>query len=208
MRRGTAAADADCPAQTPLERALASERRPARASTVLDAFDVARHRFARGERIDMQGIADELGVNRVTLYRWVGSREQLITEVLWATTRRSFDAYKAALGEPPFAARALTVFVQDVNKHTGMQQLLDDEPALALSLLTSRSGNYQHRYLELVRDLIRTDRDAQLMSTDIPIDDLAYTAVRITESYIHTRAITGEPPDAERAGTVLHALLR
>lgn len=175
---------------------------------MLDAFDAARRRFAAGERIEMQALADDLGVNRVTLYRWVGSREQLITEVLWAATEKSFARYRADRRGPAPAAAALTRFVADVNLHPGMQRLLASEPTFALTLLTSSSGDYQHRYLALVRDLIAEDREAGLMSTDVPAEDLAYAAVRITESYIHTRVITGEEPDAERAGAVLRALLR
>jgi len=189
---------------TALRRALDGECRP----TVLDAFAAARRRFAAGERIDMQGLADELGVNRVTLYRWVGSREQLITEVLWSATRKSFEAYRAAHTDGPRAAVALTAFVRDVNAHPGMGQLLRDEPALALGLLTSTSGDYQHRYLLLIRELIAEDRAAGLVSSEIPLDDLAYTAVRITESYIHTQVLIGEPPDARRAEVVLRVLLR
>jgi AcrR family transcriptional regulator len=192
--------------RTVLQRALleGTARRP----TVLDAFAVARRRFAAGERIEMQGLADELGVNRVTLYRWVGSREKLITEVLWSATQKSFAAYRARLRCGPRAAAALTMFVRDANQHPGMQQLLRAEPELALTLLTSTSGDYQHRYLALVRELIAEDRAAGLVSTEVPLDDLAYTAVRITESYIHTRVITGEEPDARRAEAVLHVLLR
>lgn len=192
---------------TALQRALGQapgRRRP----TVLDAFDVGRRRFREGKRIEMQSLADELGVNRVTVYRWVGSREQLITEVLWAATQKSFAGYREMLPEGPRAAAALTMFVRDVNEHAGMQQLLREEPDFALTLLTSTSGDYQHRYLDLVRDLIIEDRAAGLMSDEIPLDDLAYTAVRITESYIHTRVITGDEPDAERAEAVLRVLLR
>jgi AcrR family transcriptional regulator len=192
---------------TALHRALHGED-VARRPTVLDAFTAARRRFAAGERIDMQGLADELGVNRVTLYRWVGSREQLITEVLWAATRKSFDHYRAEHTRGPLAAAALTAFVRDVNDHPGMRQLLRDEPAFALGLLTSTSGEYQGRYLHLIRDLIAEDRAAGLVSSEIPLDDLAYTAARITESYIHTRVLIGEPPDARRAEVVLRVLLR
>ncbi|MCP9964522.1 QsdR family transcriptional regulator [Actinomadura madurae] len=165
-------------------------------------------RFAAGGRIEMQSLADEVGVNRVTLYRWVGSREQLITEILWSATQKSFEAYRGQIADGPRTAAALTMFVRDVNDHSGMQRLLHDEPELALTLLTSASGEYECRYLALVRDLIAEDRAAGLMSDEVPLDDLAYAAVRITESYIHTRVITGEEPDAERAGTVLRALLR
>ena len=192
---------------TALCRALSGED-VARRPTVLDAFAAARRRFAAGERIDMQGLADELGVNRVTLYRWVGSRAQLITEVLWAATRKSFEAYRAAHTGGPWAAAALTAFVRDVNAHPGMRQLLRDEPALALGLLTSTSGDYQHRYLLLIRELIDEDRAAGAVSSEIPLDDLAYTAVRITESYIHTQVLIGEEPDARRAEVVLRVLLR
>ena len=193
---------------TELSRAL-SDGEVVRRPTVLDAFAAARRRFAAGERIDMQGLADELGINRVTLYRWVGSREQLITEVLWSATTKSFDRYRASRrGKGSPAARALSAFVRDVNAHPGMRQLLRDEPDFALTLLTSANGDYQHRYLQLIRELIDADRRAGVVSSEIPLDDLAYTAVRITESYIHTRAITGEPPDARRAEVVLRVLLR
>ena len=32
----------------------------------------------------MSALADELGVNRVTLYRWIGSRDRLLVEVIWS----------------------------------------------------------------------------------------------------------------------------
>ena len=35
----------------------------------------AMHRYLRGERIDVQAIATELGLGRTTIYRWFGSRE-------------------------------------------------------------------------------------------------------------------------------------
>ena len=47
------------------------------------AFRLARRAFLAGERIDMQRLAAELGVNRVTLYRWVGNRGRLLGEVAW-----------------------------------------------------------------------------------------------------------------------------
>src|SRR5918997_3512126 len=73
---------------TKLQIQLASAgdfRRP----TPLDAFRLARRKFLAAERIDMSALADELGVNRVTLYRWVGSREQLLVEVIWALGSRT-----------------------------------------------------------------------------------------------------------------------
>ena len=43
----------------------------------------------------MSAMAVELGVNRVTLYRWVGSREQLLVELVWALAERTLRRRRA-----------------------------------------------------------------------------------------------------------------
>src|SRR3954465_14750206 len=86
------------PGRTKLQRDLAGaaeRRRP----TPLDAFRLARRKFLAAERIDMSALADELGVNRVTLYRWVGSREQLLVEGVWSLGERTLE--KIDPGGPP-----------------------------------------------------------------------------------------------------------
>src|SRR3954469_2731705 len=55
--------------------------RPAAASRQ-DVIDAAMARYLRGRRIDVQAIATELGLGRVTIYRWFGSREELVGDVL------------------------------------------------------------------------------------------------------------------------------
>lgn len=196
------------PGMTALQRQLAGDRPPPRP-TPLDAFEAARRTFLAGGRLDMQELAAELGVNRVTLYRWVGSREQLLTEVLWALTTRSFDGYieRAQLDEPRVAA-LLSMFIRDVLANPGMRRLLDDEGDFAMRVLTGRDSAYRQRLMRLVHDLLAEDRAAGRLTSTVPLEDLAYTAVRITESYVHTRVITGEDPDADRASRVLYTLLR
>src|SRR3989475_11318942 len=56
--------------------------RPAAASRD-DVLDAALDRYLRGRRVDVQAIAAELGLGRATIYRWFGSREGLIGEVLF-----------------------------------------------------------------------------------------------------------------------------
>lgn len=192
------------PAASPLQRQLRGQVRP----TALDAFDRAKRRFLAGDRVDMQSLASELGVNRVTLYRWVGSREQLLAEVLWVLTERSIRGYLAEADNEPHVGELLSRFVRDVLANPGIQRLLDDEGAFAMSLLTSRDGGYEPRLIALVRELLVAQAEAGHLASDIPVEDLAYTAVRITESYIHSRVITGEDPDADRAARVLRTLLR
>ncbi|MBW0093847.1 QsdR family transcriptional regulator, partial [Pseudonocardia oceani] len=186
---------------TPLERQLAGGA--AGRPTPLDAFAAARRGFQAGERLDMQALATGLGVNRATLYRWVGSRELLLREVVWSLTRRTLA--DRADGEP--LAETLTRFVRDVLAHPGMHRFVAEEGEAALRLLTMRGGGYQQRLIALVREMIVDDTAAGRLRSPVPVDDLAYTLVRVVESYVYLEVITGEEPDGDRAGRVLRALL-
>jgi AcrR family transcriptional regulator len=60
--------------------------RPAAASRE-DVLEAATNRYLRGHRVDVQAIAAELGLGRTTIYRWFGSREGLIGDVLVSVTK-------------------------------------------------------------------------------------------------------------------------
>ena len=72
--------------------------------TALDAFRLARRTFLAGERVDMQTLARTLHVDRVTVYRWVGSREQLLTEILWSLIEPTIANLREAHCRPGPAA--------------------------------------------------------------------------------------------------------
>ena len=76
-----------------------------------------------------------------------------------------------------------------------------------MRLLTLKSGGYQPRLFALVRDLITADLTAGRAESALPVEDLAFTAVRICESYVYLPAITGEQPDPDALGRVLAVLL-
>ena len=46
------------------------------------AYSLARGHLLAGKRIDMQQLAAELGVDRSTLFRWVRSCDQLVSQIL------------------------------------------------------------------------------------------------------------------------------
>lgn len=60
-------------------------------STAREARALARAQFARGERVEMGHLAEELGVNRATLFRAVGNREELLAELLWERMERGLE---------------------------------------------------------------------------------------------------------------------
>jgi len=197
---------------TPLQRQLAgATTRP----TALDAFRVARRTFLRGDRIDMQALARALSVDRATLYRWVGSREQLLSEVLWSLIDPTIRNLRKACGnvgpraDPELspAAAVITGTVRDVMASPGMQRFLEREGDLALRLLTTKATDFEARLIALIGQLVREEAAAGRLHAAIPADDLPYVLVRIMESYIYLGLITGEHPDPDRAARVISALL-
>jgi AcrR family transcriptional regulator len=199
-------------ASTPLQCQLAGTMtaRP----TALDAFRHARRTFLAGDRVDMQALARRLNVDRATLYRWVGSREQLLTEVLWSlidptinTLRKAHNASQPATAGQSPAAAVITGTVRAVIANTGMQRFLDREGDLALRLLTTRASGFETRLTALVGELIDEEASAGRLNAAIPQEDLPYVLVRIMESYIYLGLITGEHPDPDRASKVINALL-
>jgi AcrR family transcriptional regulator len=195
---------------TPLREQLAGssgERRPG----PLDAFLAARRRFRRGDRIDMTTLATELGVNRVTLYRWVGSREQLMVEVIWSLAARTLGDIDAAVprsGGPQRIVRVLDRFLRATLAHHGLQRFLAEEGEYAMRLLTRHEPDFQPRLIAAVRTLLeREEADGRL---DLGPDrhEIAYALVRVIESYTYLDLITGERPEAVRARPIFARLVR
>jgi AcrR family transcriptional regulator len=152
----------------------------------------------------MSALAAELGVNRVTLYRWVGSRDQLLVEVIWSLARRTLDKIEADVDErgAERAVQVVTRFLADVIANPGMQRWLAEEGEHAMRLLTRHDHDFQPRLIAAMRDLVD--------GLDLPVDldEVAYVIVRLIESYTYLDLITGEQPDARRAEPILRMLLR
>src|SRR5215218_4570945 len=60
-----------------------------------DVLSAAMHRYLRGRRVDVQAIAAELGLGRTTIYRWFGTREELIGDVLVRVTEPLLEEARA-----------------------------------------------------------------------------------------------------------------
>lgn len=174
-----------------------------------DALRLARKAMLTGRRLDMQALAAELGINRVTLYRWVGSREHLIVEVLWFLTERTIMSTWKELEDTvgPRTPEAMRRWVRATIDTPGIRRFLHGEAEFAMRLLTLRSGGFQPRLFALVRGLLAEEVEAGRVATPLPLDDLAYAVIRICESYIYLPAITGGPTDPDALRRVLAVLV-
>ena len=154
----------------------------------------------------MSTLADELGVNRVTLYRWVGSRDQLLVEVVWSLAERTLARVEADTRGRGIerVVRVVVRFLELVIANEGMRRWLSEEGEHAMRLLTRHETGFQPRLIAAIEDLLARHE----VQSPIERHELAYVIVRLIESYTYLDLITGEQPDAKRAEPVLRALLR
>lgn len=113
-----------------------------RRPTADDALVLARKQFLAGERVEMGALASELGINRTTLYRWVGEREQLMGTLFsalideWLEAVREEGHYEGIDGFLRMLRRVLELGAE----FEPLTEFTRREPALALRILSDRSG--------------------------------------------------------------------
>jgi AcrR family transcriptional regulator len=165
-----------------------------------------------GRRLDMQVLADELGMSRVTLFRRVGSREALLSKALWMHTQctRETAAARWEAERPegelhtPGTGRHINAIV---SQSKGLRRLLDDEPALAIRVLTDPRGQVQTGVVAFIEDLLRRDIEEFGLVTLIEPDALAYALVRLGESFLYADVLAARKPDVETANRLQRALV-
>jgi AcrR family transcriptional regulator len=165
-----------------------------------------------GRRLDMQGIADERGMSRATLFRQAGSREALLGKALWVLAEQTLAAATARwearrpAGQlhTPGTGRQVNAIV---SRSRGLRRLLDDEPALALRVLTDPLGPVQPGIVAFVEGLLRRDIDEFGLVTLTEPDALAYALVRLGESFLYADVLAARKPDVAAADRLQRALI-
>ena len=190
--------------------AVASVRRgrPAAASRE-DVLAAATHRYLRGRRVDVRAIAAELGLGRSTIYRWFGSREGLIGEVLIRAADPLLDAARAeARGR---GATALLDTFERMNRSLAeapaLRQFLEQEQASALRIITSSAGVVQPHFVKRVTALIEDEVRAGAFDSPVEPSALGYAIVRLAEAFLYNDAAIGIRGEVERLNEVEAALL-
>ncbi len=178
--------------------------------TLGDAVRLGRHRFLAGQRIDMSAIAHELEVNRVTLYRWIGSRDRLLVEVIWSLADRALTAAEVST-RARGAERIVRItarFIDTVITNPGMRAWLVEEGEHAMRLLTRHETDFQPRLINAIERLLVEETDAGRLDLPADLHDIAYVIVRLIESYAYLDLIMGEDPQTRSAEPILRMLLR
>jgi AcrR family transcriptional regulator len=192
---------------TVLDRAL--EPDVAQRPTPLDALRVAREQWLTGERLDMGGLAVDLGVSRATLYRWVGTKERLLGEVVWSLAQVSFDEARAAASGAgaEYVVEVIRRYLTAALQFEPLRRFIEQDPEYALKVLASRHSAMQRRSIVATRSMLDEQIAAGALEPALDVDVLAYLIVRIAESFLYSDVITGTEPDIPTAAQAINALL-
>lgn len=182
--------------------------RPA-AATREEVLDAAMQRFLRGRRIDVQAIAGELGVARATIYRWFGSREELIGEVLFNAADPLLDEARRearARGEPALL-NTFDGFNRRLADAPALQRFVESERDAAVRIITSGAGTLQPRIVARIQEVIEEEIEGGGYSPPVEPSTLAYAIVKLAEAFLFNDTAVGMRGDVERLREVEAALL-
>ena len=194
----------DHPRVTPLSRMLDAEE-PIRKASPLDVFKLARKKWLAGDRLDIGKLAQELGIGRATVFRWVGSREHLYGEICSALFTKELERAQAGAKGAGVERLLHTMerLLHSLASAAPLRRFVQEDPEFALRVLTSRASPVQYRCTVAVRELIWE----LVPEPALPADELAYLVVRITESFLYRDVITGDEADIEAAIRAIRLLL-
>ena len=170
------------------------------------AIEVAGTFFRRGLRVDMGTVADKLGVGRTTLYRWVGSREQLIGEVLARLTDVAWEFVEQSVTGQGIerAVQSIEAFMTLTSTWPPLREFTQREPQLALRVLLRSEGPVQaHIRGGIEASLMRHAPELQIEANH----DLLDTIVQIGTALEWAPIAIGEEPAIERAVRLIRGLL-
>lgn len=184
-----------------------------RSALARQAIRVAAQWIVEGRRIEMHSLAEELGVSRVTLFRNLGPREEILSEALWHLTEATLQlAQRRWETERPSGALYSPGTGEQINalvsRSQALHRLLADEPALTIRVLTDPSGRVQTGVVDFVEGLLRRDIDEHGLVPIADPRDLAFALVRLGESFLYADVLANRPPDIDAANRVQGALVQ
>jgi AcrR family transcriptional regulator len=174
-----------------------------------DVLGAAMYRYLRGRRVDVQAIAADLGLGRTTVYRWFGSREGLIGEVLVRAAEPLLEEARA--GARGRGGEALLDTFDRLNRSLvdapALRQFVEQERETALRIITSSAGKPQQNMVARIAAMIEEEQRAGTYEPPVDPSTLAYAIVRLAEAFLFNDAIAGIRGDVDRLRDVEAAIL-
>jgi AcrR family transcriptional regulator len=177
--------------------------------TADSALAAARALFDAGRRVEMGPLAESLGVNRATLYRWVGSRDALLGALVRERIDRGLaaaDARARRAGRTGTARLAvlLTALFAGAGRTSPVRAFVDSEPAAAMRVMTT--GPVHDRLIERFAGLIDDEAAAGSLAPRYPSRQIAELIVKTGEAVFWFDVTSGRGLDQANMLVLLDAL--
>ena len=182
--------------------------RPAAASRE-DVLDAGLHRYLRGQRVDVQAIAAELGLGRATVYRWFGSREKLLGDVIIRATEPVLAKARSGLAGKggPGLLDTFDRFNRALADAPALRAFVEQERDASLRIIASGAGIVQPRIVELITALITEEVEAGTYEPQVEPSVLGFAIVKLAQAFLFNDAAVGIRGDVDRLREVEAALL-
>lgn len=172
-------------------------------------FQEAMRRYERGEPVELAAVAAAHGVGRTTAYRWFGTNDGLLAELVLTRQDNNFtnalDRHARKRGSARVVA-TLIEFLDHASASERFLKLLRREPGRALAIATSSRYPNQAALIAMVEGLLEEER-ARGLETAMDPPTLAYTIVKLIDALVYGAAAAGEPLETDRAREVFTKLL-
>ncbi|MEV0247515.1 QsdR family transcriptional regulator [Nocardia sp. NPDC050712] len=171
-----------------------------------------------GVRLDTRELALRFEMSRTTLFRRVGNREELMGKALWWLADRALERavarwdeqYGQALHDERDVLRCLRIleFYGEVAVNdAGFVGLLENEPVVAMRVLTDPHGQVQPRVVAAHVALFERDAADGGFVPLVDLPTLGYAAVRLQEAILYSDVLTGHTANFPTAVLLVRKLV-
>ncbi|MEM9623551.1 MAG: QsdR family transcriptional regulator [Pseudomonadota bacterium] len=172
----------------------------------IDLHRMAREYFLAAKRIELQRLARELGISRATAYRWAGSAEQLIGEVVASLIDDAFDKHIDASQSLKGAERLAFVaegILKDLRKLSALNRYLKQNPKQGMKVLCTEESLVRARTSQRFADIIVAEQDGGHLKVEQTPDFVATALTRLIEPFLYTDTIVGDQPEPALLGELI-----
>jgi AcrR family transcriptional regulator len=174
-----------------------------------EVLAAALRSYLHGDRVEVLAIAGELGVARGTIYRWFGSREGLLGEVLVTAASPLLERARAEAGGAggPALLETLDRFNRALAAAPALARFLELERETALGVICSTDGVVTPALAARIAALIEAEVEAGMYEPPIEPLVMAHAIVKLGEAFLFNHGGVSMRGDVERLRVVQAALL-
>lgn len=177
----------------------------------LRAFNLARDTWVKGKRISFENLSKVIGVSRVTLYRWQGSKDQLIEDIIWSFAEPVFNRIRSATPGKGIShiVEVHRRFLMVAARFTPMRRFIQNNPTTSIRIQAMNVNTAHGRLIEATTKQLAEQESLGHIQLNISARDLAELIVTTNCALLYTSIIRDESPSdvVRHACTITYNIL-